>query len=173
MEKSWIYKRKSAGGLQVEKKKHDFGTTPPKVNIRVVLIHQYYQQIIRWQEQQLICCVKKIRNAHISGGARTTNILVYSWRKIQVSSWVATTWQASKQHVPVGFGTSSPRLWIIKKICKGRVPCKVWPELDQGRNSCGSDEGSPQVSFIIRRNCSFCCWSTRKIGIEPSTSGML
>ena len=32
----------------------------PKANIGVVLIHQYYQQIIRLQEQQLICCVKKI-----------------------------------------------------------------------------------------------------------------
>ena len=32
--------------------KHDHGTTPPKANIGVVLINQYYQQ--------LICCVKKI-----------------------------------------------------------------------------------------------------------------
>ena len=32
----------------------------PKANIGVVLIHQYYQQIIRWQEKQLICWVNKI-----------------------------------------------------------------------------------------------------------------
>ena len=32
----------------------------PKVNVGVVLIHQYCQQIIRWREQQLICCVKRI-----------------------------------------------------------------------------------------------------------------
>ena len=49
----------------------------PKANVGVVLINQYYQQIIRWQEQQLICCVKKSKQTtHISGGARTINILV-------------------------------------------------------------------------------------------------
>ena len=32
----------------------------PKVNVGLVLIHEYYQQIIRWREQLLICCVNKI-----------------------------------------------------------------------------------------------------------------
>ena len=45
--RSEIYKRKSAGGLQAEKKKMIVGPHHPKANIIVFLIHQYYQQIIR------------------------------------------------------------------------------------------------------------------------------
>ena len=41
-----IYKRKSAGGLQSEKKNMIVAPHQPKANIGVVLIHQYYQQII-------------------------------------------------------------------------------------------------------------------------------
>ena len=42
-----IYKRKSAGGLQAENKNMTVAPHQPKANIGVVLIHQYYQQIIR------------------------------------------------------------------------------------------------------------------------------
>ena len=42
-----IYKRKSAGGLKAEKKNMIVAPHHPKANSRVVLIDQYYQQIIR------------------------------------------------------------------------------------------------------------------------------
>ena len=42
-----IYKRSLAGGLQAEKKNMIVAPHHPKANIGVVLIHQYYQQIIR------------------------------------------------------------------------------------------------------------------------------
>ena len=38
------------------------------------------------------------------------------------------------------------------KICNGRITCKEWKTLDQGRNSCGSDEGSSRVIFSRRSN---------------------
>ena len=56
-----IYKRKSAGRLHVEIKHQDCGSPPPQVECwSVVLINQYYQQIIRCQEQLLIFYVNKI-----------------------------------------------------------------------------------------------------------------
>ena len=126
-----IYKLKSAEGLQAKNKNMIVAPHHPRVNIGVVLIHQYYQQIIRWQEQQLRCCINKIgKTTYTSVRARTTNILVYSWRKIQIASWVATTWQASKYHVPFRFVSSPPILYNIKKIFNGRVPCKDCPKLD-------------------------------------------
>ena len=42
-----IYKRKSTGGLQAKNKNMIVVPHHPKENIGVVLIHQYYQQIIR------------------------------------------------------------------------------------------------------------------------------
>ena len=42
-----IYTRKLAGGLHTEKKHQDCGAPPPKANVGVILIHKYYQQIIR------------------------------------------------------------------------------------------------------------------------------
>ena len=41
------YKRKSKGGLQAEKKNMNMAPHHPKANIGVVLIHQFYQEIIR------------------------------------------------------------------------------------------------------------------------------
>ena len=57
----------------------------PKVNVGVALIHQYYQQIIRWREKLLICCVNKIEKLpQLSGGAGTTSILLYSRREFRL-----------------------------------------------------------------------------------------
>ena len=42
-----IYKLKSAGELQAEKKNMIVAPNHPKENVGVILIHQYYQQIIR------------------------------------------------------------------------------------------------------------------------------
>ena len=41
------YDRKSAGGLQAKNRNMIMVPHHPKANIGVVLIHQYYQQIIR------------------------------------------------------------------------------------------------------------------------------
>ena len=129
----------------------------PKANVGVVFIHQYYQQIIKLQEQQLICCVNKIETnaapVRRSRDHKHIGLLVKGNLSCQLSCHHLESIKITCARQVWQFIT---QLMTPFKKCNGRVPCKDWPKLDQGRNSCGSDEGSPRVIFRIRINCSFC-----------------
>ena len=62
------------GGCTKRRSSRIVATHNRQLNGGVVLIHQYYQQIIRWRAQLLICCARKIeKNATIVRKSRYHN----------------------------------------------------------------------------------------------------
>ena len=75
-----------------------------KVNFGIVLIHQYYQQIIRWQETLLIFCVNKIEK-------NATNV-----RRSRDHKHIGLLMREN-----LGCQLSNPQLRIIEITCARRV----------------------------------------------------
>ena len=92
----------------------------PKANVGVVLIHQYHQQIIRWREQQLICCINRInKNATTVRRSRNHN---YTGKFL---AELPPPGKHRNNMCPSGLAVHHPAYETLQKYATGGCPVKT------------------------------------------------